>query len=585
MMKRYICILLAAMLLLTALISCGGNTTPPQETTGETETKKTSQRPTVTEKEEITTALPDDVARITKEELAGYVIIYPAQHSSELKDAVSELQSGIARSYNVNLNVMTDEAAPSDCEILVGNTNRAESVSATEGYRYYDSGYFLLGKKLVIVGYSDEGTLSALAKFRISHVLSLNKTPYFYTADKDKQFSTRDYACDEILLNGVDILKYRLVYPQADDALESELALMLQNAVIQSCGYQMEIVSDATAAGEYEILIGKTNRTAPSASLEASADIGVAEVHEKTVLLCGNHAAGNAVAVNLLLEKLVATQESRTKTASVSFADQTVPIYGENGRMSAMSFNVLVGNPSPRVNSVIGTILKYLPDTVGLQEVSYEWLTALQSTLSDYYYFVGFGRESSLDGDGNVTRNWGEGTYVLYAKDKFDLVLSKTEWLSATPDVPKSHYENQEYLRVVTWALLKRKSDGASFVHCNTHLDFDSDIQKKEVLQITKRLKSFTDAGIPVIITGDFNMTDQASAFSIYGAMGYTDSKTVAATTGTTGATFPSGGLVIDFAMCNDYLTVDYYTVISELIGNKQSSDHYPIYIEFCYGA
>lgn len=582
-MKQYICALLAAVLLLTALASCGGAPNAPAETVGETTAKAAVVQPSVTEEEELSTDLPEDVARITKEALADYVIIYPAQHSDDLAEAVAELQSGIARSYNVNLQIKTDDVAPTDCEILVGNTNRAESALAVEGYRYSDCCYCLLGQKLVITGYSEEYTVLALARFRISHVLTTNQTPYFYTADKDKQFSAQSYAHDEILLNGVNILRYRLVYPKADKALESELALMLRNAVIQSCGYQMEVVSDEEDAAEYEILIGKTNRTVVPTSLGDANDVGVVAVYEKNILLCGNCAAGNASAVNILLDKLLATQEGTETTASVSLTDQTVSVYGEDGEMSAMSFNVLVGDITNRRDSVIGTILKYLPDTVGVQEVSVTWLNALKATLSDYYYFVGFGRESTLDDDGNVTQNRGEGTYILYAKDKFDLIYTKTEWLSATPDVPKSKYDGQEYLRVVTWAVLRRKSDGATFVHCNTHLDFDNSIQTKEVLQITKRLKSFTDAGIPVIITGDFNMTDKASAFSVYGAMGYTDSKTVADETGTVGATFPGGGLVIDFAMCNDFLTVHYYTVVSELIGKVQSSDHYPIYIRFSY--
>lgn len=583
-MKSLICALLSATLLLAALVSCGGKELPLAETVGETETQKVPQCPSTPQTEESSTELPDDVARITREALADYVIVYPARHSDALEEAVYELKDGIERVYEVTLTVMTDEATPSDCEILVGNTNREESVVAADGYRYSDCGYCLMGKKLVIVGYSDDCTVLALARFRLAHVLSVNKTPYFYTARQDKQFPGQNYVHDEILLNGVNILNYRLVYPKADEALESELAQMLQKAVLQSCGYQMELVSDEEAAGEYEIRIGKTNRNAVPTSLGDAVDIGVVEVNEKSILLCGNHAAGNASAVRALLELLLAVQEEDGKTVSVSLTGQTTSVYGENGQMSAMSFNVLVGGDiTGRKNSVIGTILKYLPDTVGVQEVSVTWLNAMQAVLSDYYHFVGFGRESSLDEDGNVTHNRGEGTYVLYAKDKFDLVFTKTEWLSATPEVPQSKYDGQEYLRVLTWAVLTRKSDGAIFVHCNTHLDFDGAIQAKEVLQITRRMKSFTDAGIPVIITGDFNMTAQANAFSIYNTMGYTDSKTVAAKVGDNGPTFPGGGLVIDFAMCNDHLTVDYYTVVSEFVGNVQSSDHYPIYVKFCY--
>ena len=75
----------------------------------------------------------------------------------------------------------------------------------------------------------------------------------------------------------------------------------------------------------------------------------------------------------------------------------------------------------------------------------------------------------------------GEYSAIFYRTDKFDLIESGTKWLSPTPDEPCSYYVYKDpdtgvtyranFPRIMTYAVLERKTDGARFIYVNTHLD------------------------------------------------------------------------------------------------------------------
>ncbi len=259
--------------------------------------------------------------------------------------------------------------------------------------------------------------------------------------------------------------------------------------------------------------------------------------------------------------------------------------------LSAMTFNMWCGNPKKddRCDYAIKVIRKAMPDVLGVQEATPLWLEILNDGLSDLYDVVGFGRDSAMNDDYTLAENKGEGTFVFYLKDKFELLETKTFWLSPTPMVSRSMYEGQSYLRVVTWARLRRKADGKEFVHCNTHIDFNRegypDIQNQQVEQILDYMKPYQEEGLPVLITGDFNLQEDARAFQLFAPAGFVTSRAVSESFGDNLGTFPNprpenGGIYIDFLMCNDKWNVKYYTVVTEGSEVQRVSDHYPVYIE-----
>lgn len=589
-MKRVIAALLCGVMLLSALWACNNGSGDEGNTTVSPTTQKKEPAATTAVKELPTTATPVATVKILKTNLAKYTIVFPENASSSLKDEAAKLQTGIQKAYGVNLKLADDTSAPTDYEILVGNTNREESTALAAELKYYDFGYRLMETKLVICGQGETGSITAVERFYLNNILTVNRTDAFYSDDRDKTFSTGSYIHENIQINGVDIANYTIVYPSADAKFESQLAKKLQLAIADACGIYPDAVSDAALAASddrYEILIGSTNRTGAQT---AAANTGAITVTEKKVFLCGENAGCNAAAVTAFIEGFE-VKTTKKDTFHYQLQSKSAPLFAEDGKLTTMSFNVYVGtnveaglpSPAKRKDSVIAAILEYLPDTVGVQEASTTWYAYLQEALSDYYTIVGFGRESTdVDFEnGTSANNQGEATFVLFAKDKFDLVKTRTYWLSDEPETPGSMYSDmgQEYLRVVTWAELTRKSDNKTFVHFNTHLDFNVEIQKKEVVQIIKYMQNYTNQNIPLIMTGDFNMsyTSNPVAFRYLEAMGLVNSQAVADKVDSSISSFSQ---VIDFVMCSASFDVTYSTFIGRTYYGQQPSDHYPVYSE-----
>lgn len=106
------------------------------------------------------------------------------------------------------------------------------------------------------------------------------------------------------------------------------------------------------------------------------------------------------------------------------------------------------------------------PDAVGFQEVTPAMGDFLKRWMSEYL-FVGCGRDADYGGENNM---------VGIRRDRFELMSLETFWLSDTPDVPGSRYENQsECPRVCTHVILRTLDANRLFHLYNTHLDHVSD--------------------------------------------------------------------------------------------------------------
>ena len=93
-------------------------------------------------------------AGLTKEGLSEYVIVVPAGKKNVFKDAISLINSTVSSMIGSELEVREDIDSEAECEILVGNVNRAEALEYYEGVGEYDSGYTMIGKKVLVVGLS-----------------------------------------------------------------------------------------------------------------------------------------------------------------------------------------------------------------------------------------------------------------------------------------------------------------------------------------------------------------------------------------------------------------------------------------------
>jgi len=269
---------------------------------------------------------------------------------------------------------------------------------------------------------------------------------------------------------------------------------------------------------------------------------------------------------------------------SFTGSSQTVTVMSYNIRMDTKADGV--NQWANRIETVTRLINKYNPDLFGVQEALHNQMMDLQNNLPDYQ-FIGVGRD-----DG---KEKGEYSAIFYKKDKFEVLKQNTFWLSETPTVPGSKSWDAAITRVVTFALVKEKSSGKSFIYANTHFDhIGKEARKNSASTIKIYLKGFiegftfdkSEKEIPILISGDFNSepTDEPYLNMINGKeLLLTDARPAEDLTGT------FCGFEVDKIECR---TIDYifhsaqwkasnYKVIQDHDGKFYPSDHLPIMASF----
>lgn len=173
--------------------------------------------------------------------------------------------------------------------------------------------------------------------------------------------------------------------------------------------------------------------------------------------------------------------------------------------LNIMSFNVRYDNPADSLNNwqyrknVAAQIIKEQnADIVGTQEVLINQLNDLKSRLSDYNT-VGVGR---TDG-----KEEGEHCAILYKKTRFNEIKSGNFWLSETPDIAGSKGWDGACERIATWVILEDIKSKKQFFAINTHLDHIGKQARTEGVTLLLKEAKVLSAGLPIIMTGDFNAT------------------------------------------------------------------------------
>ena len=149
------------------------------------------------------------------------------------------------------------------------------------------------------------------------------------------------------------------------------------------------------------------------------------------------------------------------------------------------------------------------PDIICFQEVLPHVAAWLKESLTGYYV-IGCGRDADYRG---------EQVSVAYRPDRLNLMSMETYWLSPTPLIPASRYENQSICpRVCTEAVFEDLSNGKLFRVVSVHLDHEgSGARKMALRQLLEKLSApaqFADAA--VILAGDFNAEPDAEEFAVF---------------------------------------------------------------------
>lgn len=240
------------------------------------------------------------------------------------------------------------------------------------------------------------------------------------------------------------------------------------------------------------------------------------------------------------------------------------------------TFNIRYPNPDDGINffphrlpHIVRKLQEAKPDLIGFQELMQEPFEKLAANLPEYE-FVGKGRGPHFEDESNR---------IGFRKELFTCKESGQFWLSPTPDIPGSRYEQQSICpRICTWAKLSCKSTGKEMLMVNTHLDHEQEYAREEGLKQIFRFVAEKSANLPVFITGDFNLTPEEKPYAQIAANGFYDL--------TAGMSATYHGYDKDEPVKIDYILTNHPVCCTrerwhQIIDGVYLSDHDPILIHW----
>lgn len=385
-------------------------------------------------------------------------------------------------------------------------------------------------------------------------------------------------------INGADISEYTIVYGTDGENGEEAQAARLAGHFNSffGCDIKAETVGDANLKKTITI-----REDLPPAELVG---INRYKIDTATALILHTAetlwiSASNKYTLEAAVDKLIAdsTPAEAGETIELDYSgDNAASVVAESlGEMlRVMSYNVKTGSVSrDRCDEVMKNITDFMPDTIGTQEINYNWIAILKlKKFFDEYEMVGKPREKESD-----TSAGNEYSSIFYRKSTMNLIDSGTYWLSDTPTVVGSRHETCDYTRIMTFAVLERKSDGARFIHVNTHMEWDHGdvktnlIQMKIMLDIVDKEIYSKHGELPTFFTGDFNVTMTSDGYKHIISTGKEDARAVADVTNDK-ITFPGKpGKIIDYCILSKG---DFQVATFDVGVDLPGSDHQPVYVE-----
>lgn len=575
-MKTFTKTLLALLLALLMLVSCGpaatgdSNTTPPAiDTPAET------------------TAAPQPVVinHTLISDTVSYTVLRAEECDSDIVEEAKRLRDSLDELTDHTVKISTDwqkrgtEPDPEALEILLSNTNRPESdqVSATLGY--HDYAIRLVGKKVVIAAGNGEALATAIDYF-LSDLISVDAATGNITLIGEY---TYNHPTPDVISSYEELSEYTLVFP-ASDPISRDAAHIINDAIVEAGGTKLKLATDTTAPTAKEILIGKTNREQSAALDNAEGLSYVINIKDGKIAMGGNVAVANTHAAEKFVNEFLKGKyyDGIKVPADLTINHKRVielkggedPALAEGADLRIMSFNILAELWDEKAvlegrDTLVPTIiLAYMPDVVGLQEVTAKWYKILEPALDGVYKFASY---TIPDGRTNYST-------IMYNVGTTELIECKTTVFKVG---------NSALMRNLTWARFRRIADGEEYIVSCTHWDITEEkreAQYPENAQLINQL--YEKYKCPIFATGDYNSNEQALFGKFLKDTGMIDPKYKAKVINNAGKTThtlfqprSNSELCIDHIAVTPGPELLYYNV---LICNDaiNASDHCPIYID-----
>ncbi|MFI5450671.1 endonuclease/exonuclease/phosphatase family protein [Pedobacter sp. UC225_61] len=252
----------------------------------------------------------------------------------------------------------------------------------------------------------------------------------------------------------------------------------------------------------------------------------------------------------------------------------------KNQPINIISYNIRLNVASDGINAwpnrkdnVKALVRFYDADILCVQEALPEQFDDLLANTD--FDVVGVGRD-----DG---KRKGEFSAVYFNKNRFVKKDGGTFWLSLTPDVPSKGWD-AALNRVCSWVKLYDKLNKKEFIVFNTHYDHIGVQARIESAKLIKRKIQEIAPTLPVVFTGDLNVTPETEAIATIKSF-LIDAKEISiepayGPTGTFNAFKWDSPLKdkIDYIFVNKAFKVQKFAVLSDSKDQRYYSDHLPVF-------
>ena len=517
------------------------------------ETNKPSGETNKPSGETTTPPLAASSAEIVKNGASDFVIVYPADAAEDthVQDVCTALVNAFNAKFGVTLSCVPDSTEEVAKEILVGMTNRKQTIDVVTPLRTNDGVATVVDGKVVLVSRSGESLVALAGDFIEVINEAVGNSMSFHS--KNALQNVGKYDIQSMLISGASVEEFVLVVPEMD-GLEHYVARILQRHIKVNAGYILEIVDDDTEVAAHEIRIGKTSRTVTEVAegeyavipadghMEIAFDdmyavgalaytlttqyfnrtawkLDIKLTEDNTKVFVGNKwdadAQGNGIIVGTFeYDARVTTTEISATAPKADAGDLRVMYHDVNGHINLEATSV-VSSANARATLLIETYKAYMPDILCLAEAGQDFPTEAAALFT------------WLEANG----------YKMFRDDAKGLALPifyNTARVSLITANNASGYLAREQggTKGVTYATFRDNENGEIFGVVSVHYSSDSDVygtfdEKNEaeanlafiagskareeesqlVLQAIDKIRSANKTATAVFVGGNFNTT------------------------------------------------------------------------------
>ncbi len=508
---------------------------------------------------------PAAVEQITADTLSDYQIVVPVTMSSEERSAVTQLTKNIYAHFGVLLTVVNDDNTQSgEHEILIGETNRAQSTEVFGTLKYDDYFVGIKGGKLVVRGGSAGATAAAVLKLKDT-VAANRGDAAFFKSDRDEVTYRHTYRFADIKINGVSVSEYILLYAEARENREQTFANLLREQIISLCGIAVPVQSDALEASGNGIYVGGAINPEAGGKALLTAEDGV--------IYLGGNDRDLFYGTQVLLERMNTSTDGTVTVAEreelpYTAADLNLSAYGVYPeQIKVMSYNLQ--NAGQNTSDAKYRQLAAMMDLAEADFISVQ--ECVGTGTSDLIR----SKMKNKDSYATVTA---VGVYnaIIYNKDRYTLLEKGSEQIGKADDEYGSKYDRFNF-----WAKFRSNESGLELVVVSIHVDYEEAAGNAQLQKIVDFMAK-TYPGVPAVMLGDYNLPEGKLKKAILTDAGFSSAReTAVKAVNRNLVTYvskdtPSKSNIIDYIYTTG-MTALYYEVMDK---DFNPSDHRPIIAE-----